>query len=419
MSEQTNGNSKKPFFYRPMGRRDFAFILGFLGFIVAATAGLIYYVWQNPPEERAAKTIEAPIALPPGEEGEGYAPLAVLPPVTFPPDNPYTPEKEELGQMLYFDTRMSGDGSLSCNSCHPASDGSWAVSSPISFGYPGSTHWRNAQTIINVAYYTKLNWDGGKTSIEKQNKGAWGGAVAGNLDGGMAEERLAQVPDYVARFKDVFGTDYPLYSDALRAVATFQRTIVSQNVPFDSFLEGDEGAISDSARRGYDLFTGEANCIACHNGPLISDDSYHNTGVPTYPGFENNPLNQITFRYEQWAKGVTEEDYNTATHDLGLYYITKLESDTGKFRTMGLRDICYTAPYMHNGAFSTLPEVVSFYNQGGGSDPNKDSLLRSLNLTTEEQADLVSFLESLCGDKIVVEAPELLPYEPWTHTGGK
>jgi cytochrome c peroxidase len=313
---------------------------------------------------------------------------------------------------------MSGDGSLSCSSCHPTSDGSWGVASPVSFGYPGTTHWRNASTIINSAYYSKLNWDGGKTSIEKQNKGAWGGAVAGNLDSGMAEERLAQIPDYVSRFKEVFGTEYPLFGDALKALATFERTIVSENVPFDSFLEGDASAISEEAQRGYELFTGQAGCIACHNGPLISDDTYHNTGVPTYSGFEDNALSQITFRYEQWAKGVTEEIYDKATFDMGLFYVTKLDEDIGRFRTPGLRDACYTGPYMHNGMLNTLEDVVAFYNQGGGESENKDPLLVPLNLTPDEQADLVSFLESLCGDLIIIEAPELPPYESWANIGG-
>jgi cytochrome c peroxidase len=319
--------------------------------------------------------------------------------------------------MLFFDTRFSGDGSLSCNSCHPSSDGSWAVSSPISFGYPGSIHWRNASTIINSAYYSKLNWDGSKSSIEKQNKGAWGGAVAGNVDSAMAEERLAQVPEYVRLFNEVFGTEYPLFEDALKAVATYERTIVSQNVPFDAFLGGDENTISDEAKLGNDLFLGKAGCIACHNGPLISDDSYHNTGVPQAPEFENNALNQITFRYEHWAKGVTEEVYNTSTRDLGLYYVTKLDSDTGKFRTASLRDSCYTAPYMHNGVFTTLEEVVAFYNSGGGEDENKDPLIQPLNLNEDEQRNLVAFLESLCGDKIIDESPELPTYEAWQMGG--
>ncbi len=203
---------------------------------------------------------------------DAYPPLAPLPPMPQPLDNPITAEKAELGRLLFFDPRMSGDGSLSCNTCHSASDG-WGARTPISFGGPGTSHWRNASTILNTGYYGKLNWDGSKKSIEQQNKGAWGGAVAGNLDGALAEERLAQIPEYVERFKSIWGTDYPLMDQALLAVATYQRTITSLNVPFDKYIEGDETAISEAAIRGYELFIGEANCIACHNGPLVSDDS--------------------------------------------------------------------------------------------------------------------------------------------------
>ncbi|MBW7883028.1 MAG: cytochrome-c peroxidase [Caldilineaceae bacterium] len=341
-----------------------------------------------------------------------YPPLAPLPPVPEPLDNPITPEKVELGRLLFFDPRMSADGSISCNSCHAAADG-WGARTPISFGGAGTSHWRNAQTILNTGYYSKLNWDGAAKSIEAQNAGAWGGGVAGNLDSALAEERLAQIPEYVERFKQVFGTDYPLWDDALKAVATYQRTIVSQNVPFDAFLQGDEAAISDAAQRGYTLFTGPAGCIACHNGPLVSDDSYHATGVPQNPDFLDSPLKQITFRYEQWIKGATEDVYRTTGQDLGLYYVTKQDIDKGKFRTPSLRDLCYTAPYMHNGVMSTLDEVVAFYNEGGGATPNKDPLLKPLNLTAEEQADLVAFLESLCGDKVMDEIPELPAYGLW------
>ncbi len=338
-----------------------------------------------------------------------YPPLAPLPPVVAPPDNPITPEKVELGKMLYFDPRMSGDGSMSCNSCHPASTG-WGVPTAISFGGAGTSHWRNAQTILNVAYYSRYNWDGAKKSIEKQNAGAWGGAVAGNLDSALAEERLAQIPEYVERFKEVFGLEYPTWDAALKAVATYERTIVSRNVPADAFFEGDEDAISEEAKRGYELFNGKANCIACHNGPLASDGTYHAIGVPQNPEFYTSPLKQITFRYEQAAKGVPEEVYRTTDQDLGLYYVTKQDEDKGKFRTPSLRDLCYTAPYMHNGVFQTLEEVVAFYNAGGGDVPNKDPEIYPLDLTEEEQSDLVAFLESMCGDPVTDEPPELPPY---------
>ena len=349
--------------------------------------------------------------LPTAAQGEVPA-LAPLPPVPEPLDNPITPEKVELGRMLYFDPRMSGDGSISCNSCHPAGNG-WGAPTAISFGGPGSSHWRNAQTLLNVGYYTKLNWDGSKKSLEQQNGGAWGGAVAGNLDKALAEERLSQIPDYVERFRAIFGTEYPLWDDATKAVATYQRTLVSQNAPFDAFLGGDTSAISEAAQRGHTLFEGKANCIACHNGPLVSDDRYHATGVPQNPDFLNSPLRQITFRYEQWAKGATEEVYNITSQDLGLYYVTKQNIDMGKFRTPSLRDLCYTAPYMHNGLFTTLADVVSFYNEGGGESPNKSELIQPLNLTAEEESDLVAFLESLCGDPVTDEAPELPPYGPF------
>jgi cytochrome c peroxidase len=414
MSE-SNHNKKVPWGNREMGKKEFALIIGFIVVMFGLAGGIVWYALNNSPDsldevaaETAAETTETAVAIP-----TGPPPLAPLPAVSFPLDNPYSEAKAELGRLLFFDPRFSGDGSISCNSCHPASDGSWAVSSPISFGYPGSTHWRNASTIVNSAYYNKVNWDGSATSLEKQANGAWSGAVAGNMDSALAEERIALIPGYVERFKEVFGTDFPTWDHALMAVATFERTLVSQNVPFDAFLNGDASALSDEAVAGYELFTGKANCTACHNGPLISDDTFHVLGVPEATQFSDSALNQITFRWEQWAKGVTEEDYNTAVNDFGLYYITKLERDRGAFHTPGLRDVCYTAPYMHNGVFSTLEEVVTFYNNGGGSSPNKDPILQPLNLTDAEQASLIAFLNSLCGDKIIMEAPELPNYAPW------
>ncbi len=406
---------KSPWDQKPLTKRDLAILFGAVGVVLLVIVGTFVLLTPKttgqPPTPVAAAT--APIAATSVTAEPEYPPLAALPPVSFPLDNPYSDAKAELGKLLYFDPRMSGDGSTSCNSCHPANDGSWAIASPISFGYPGTTHWRNSQTVINVAYYLRLNWDGSATSIEKQNNGAWTGTVAGNLDTAMAEERLAQIPEYVRLFKEVFGTDYPLYGDALKAVATFQRTIVSQNVPFDAYLGGDASAISDEAKLGYDLFTGKANCIACHNGALASDNSFHNTGVPTAPDFQTNPLRQITARWQYWNRGVPEGEYATMNADLGLYYITYLESDKGKFRTPSLREACYTAPFMHTGAFTTLEEVIAFYNAGGGDDPNKDPLLQPLNLTEQEQAALVAFVQSLCGDKIIVEQPELPEYEVW------
>ena len=226
----------------------------------------------------------------------------------------------------------------------------------------------------------------------------------------MAEETLRQIPEYVSRFRDVFGADSPTFDDALRAVAVFEATINSRNVPFDRYIRGDETAMPHSALRGAELFTGKAGCIQCHGGPLFTDQSYHNIGVPVNPDFESDSLRQITLRYQHRSRGVPEEVYRNADRDLGLYYTTKQEEDKGKFRTPPLREVGQTGPYMHNGVFTTLTEVVEFYNVGGGADPNKDVALRSLGLEPGEVADLVAFLESVTGDAIIVQPPDLPEY---------
>ncbi len=227
----------------------------------------------------------------------------------------------------------------------------------------------------------------------------------------MAEEILRQIPEYVSRFNDAFGADSPTFDDALRAVAAFEATVNSRNVPFDRYIRGDETALSDSALRRVELFSGKAGCIQRHGGPLFTDQSYHNVGVPRNPDFENDSLRQITLRYQHRARGAPEDVYRGADRDLGLYYTTKQDEDKGKFRTAPLREVGQTGPYMHNGVFTTLTEVVEFYNGGGGSDPNKDAALRPLGLEPEEIADLVAFLESLTGDAIIVQPPDLPEYE--------
>ncbi len=338
--------------------------------------------------------------------------LGPLPAVPAPPDNPMSEAKIELGQLLFFDQRMSGDGSTSCAICHAPELG-WGTASAISPGYPGTSHWRNSQTVINSAYLPKLFWAGESTSLEKQAESAWTGNLAGNLDPAMAEERLRQIPEYVRLFNEVFGAP-PNWGDALKAVAAFERTLVTRNVPFDAYAQGDRDALSAEALRGLALFQGTANCIACHNGPLFTDNSFHNLGVPRSPLYDTNINVQIALRYQHLSRGVPEEVYKAANRDLGLYYTTKREEDKGKFRTPPLRYNCYTAPYMHNGVLATLEEVVAFYNAGGGNEPDKDPLMQPLNLTAQEQADLVAFMQSLCGDEIIVEAPDLPPYAPLT-----
>ncbi|MEK7214461.1 MAG: cytochrome-c peroxidase, partial [Chloroflexota bacterium] len=187
----------------------------------------------------------------------------------------------------------------------------------------------------------------------------------------------------------------------------------AENVPFDRFMKDDKKALSESAQRGLSLFQGKAACIQCHNGPLFSDDSYHNLGVPQNEAFKDDPLRQITLRFQHASRGVPEEVYRRADRDLGLYYTTKQEADKGKFRTPSLRELKYTAPYMHNGVFFTLEEVVDFYDKGGVDDLRKSPLVKPLKLTDQEKKDLHDFLLSLSSDKpIEMEPPALPPYAP-------
>lgn len=352
----------------------------------------------------------------PAAKKPAFPALAPLPPVPIPTDNPMSAEKIELGKMLFWDSRLGGDASSPCVVCHEPGKG-WGDGGEISRGYPGTQHWRNSQTVLNSAYYNKIFWEGSVTSLEAQAPSAAEGNVAGNGDPSLMEMRLRFIPEYVARFKKVFGDEWPRMFHAYQAIAAFERTIVSdaRQVPFDRYMAGDKKALSESAQRGMALYHGKAGCIQCHNGPLASDQKFYSLGVPENEVFKTDPLYQITHRWEHYQKGVNEKDYRNADKDLGLYYITKNPKDVGKFRTPSLRELKYTAPFMHNGIFYTLDEVVDFYNQGGGEAnwPNKTTLLKPLGLSDQEKKDLVAFLEALSMDKpLLMDPPKLPPYQP-------
>ena len=342
------------------------------------------------------------------------ASLAPLGPPPVPADNPMSAEKVELGKMLFFDPILSGNASMPCVACHLPEDG-WSVPVPVSIGYPGSIHWRNSQTIVNSAYYGKLFWAGASTSLEAQARSAARGAVAGNGEDDMMEARLAFVPEYRERFRDVFGDDWPNVRHAYMAIAAFERTLVQTDTPFDRYMRGEDGALDAAQKRGLALFDGKANCTACHNGPLLTDERFYNLGVPPYDGWEDDEFAQITFRFELYAKGSTEAFYRATKDDPGLYFRTKAKEHLGKFRTPSLRYTLYTAPYMHNGMLETLDDVVAFYNAGGGENEfaeTKTSLIQPLGLSVAEMDDLVAFLESLSGEEILMEEPELPEMEP-------
>jgi len=346
-------------------------------------------------------------------------PLAALGEPPIPMDNKQSPEKIELGKLLYFDSRIGGDASVACVDCHQPKQG-WGFNDPLSRGYPGVIHWRNSQTVINAAFYGKLFWTGSASSLENQAPSAALGGVSGNGERDMIEARLAFIPEYVERFNDVFGDDWPKVNNVWRAIAAFERTLIHNQTPFDQYMRGDTSAMDEQQVRGMALFEGKANCIECHNGPLLTDEKYYNLGIERAEEWFDNGMAQVTFRYEQYAKGTTEHMYRVIKDDGGLYYRTKEKADLGKFRTAPLRYTAYTAPYMHNGKFFDFEEIVDFYNDGGGENEftdgtmasTKTPLLQPLNLTDDEKEDLVAFLEALSGEELKMATPALPSYAP-------
>ncbi|MEZ8119031.1 cytochrome-c peroxidase [Vibrio splendidus] len=339
--------------------------------------------------------------------------------VPVPADNKQTPEKIELGKILFYDGRLSGDTTSPCAGCHIQSQG-WGFPDDLSMGYPGTVHWRNSQTIINAAYYDKFFWAGSAMSLEAQAKDAAKGAVAGNGEDDIMEARLALVPEYVERFKRVFGDDTPKIHNAWRAIAAFERTMIQRDTPIDNYLLGDKTALSESQLKGKALFEGKANCIACHNGALASDQKFYNIGVPPSPWWNDEGLAQITFRFELYSKGVTEEMYRTTKADPGAYFRAKRKEMLGKFRTPSLRYTKYTAPYMHNGTIPTLEAVIDFYDRGGVADDGrttgypqtKSALIQPLGLTEQDKKNLLSFVEAFSGEQIFIEEPTIPEYQP-------
>lgn len=305
----------------------------------------------------------------------GDSPIGPLPPVTIPASNPQTKAKVELGKKLYFDPRLSGNNWISCATCHNPALG-FADGLPRMLGGPASKEGgRNTPTIINTAYNGLQFWDGRAATLEEQALGPIQNPNEMNETLDNVIRKLNRMPDYVKAFKDVFGTGVTADGIA-KSIAAFERTIVFANAPFDRYMMGDEHAMSESAKRGMILFNTKAECIKCHNGPNFTDNEFHNIGVPA-----DGPLKE----------------------DLGRYNVTKNEAEKGAFKTPTLRNITDTAPYMHNGFFPTLFEVVQFYNGGGGRSENKSPDVHALHLTGQEVNDLMEFLKALTGELVQVK----------------
>ncbi len=359
--------------------------------------------WRQYPVFIAAAVIAGLVVLPPVLKAQQASSLAPLP---APPAQ--KAEQVELGRLLFFDERLSGDNALACAYCHQPEKG-WADGQPLSDGYPGSPYFRNAPTLLNVAFQRQLYWDGRLSGADLPTlvRDHLTEANFMNADGRLLQERMKQVPEYVDMFDRAFGKGDPSFGKILNAVSAFVQTLVSRNIPFDRYVKGDRGALSDEAKQGLALFTGKAGCIQCHNGPMLSDGKYHALGVPENPRIIGEPERHITLRRFNITLGVPNAV--NLKEDVGRYAATKEQKDWKAFRTPTLRELKYTAPYMHNGILATLRDVVEFYNRGGGSATPKDPLLKPLGLTEAEERALVTFLESLSGDPIVVEWPKKLP----------
>jgi cytochrome c peroxidase len=324
------------------------------------------------------------------------------------PDAKFNADQAALGRYLFFDVRLSGDAALSCATCHNPAKG-WGDGQALSRGYPASEYFRNAPTLVNSGFKKRFMWDG---RLDGSDMGTLvrdmiTEAHTMNMDSRLMQERLKQVPEYNEMWKK-FRKDDINGMRVYGVVGEFVKSLVSKNAPIDKFLKGDTAALSDQAKQGYELFKGKANCISCHNGPLGSDGNLHRTGVPENPAVTAEPLRHITMLRHYSTSGMP--NYMNARTDVGFYAITKDPKDTAKFATPSLRDLKYSAPYMHNGMLATLDDVIAFYDKGGGTG----SELKPLGLSPDEKKALVAFLEAMSGDPVTVEIPKSPEYKPRT-----
>lgn len=332
-----------------------------------------------------------------------------LPPVPIPQDNPVTREKVQLGRKLFFDRRLSLNETMSCAMCHIPEQGFTNNELATAVGIEGRTVRRNAPTIYNVAYFSHIFHDGRETRLEYQ---IWAPMLASNEMAnpsiGYVVGKIKGLSDYKGLFEAAFDGRGPGIETIGMAIASYERTLVSGGSPFDRWRYGDEDALGESAKRGFRLFTGKAGCAACHtvggDYALFTDDDFHNTGLGRQAsvggGSSETPVQLAPGLKVSVPNRLIGSVSERSPSDLGRYEVTQDPADRWRYKTPTLRNSALTAPYMHNGAFGSLMEVVSFYNEGGIPNPQLDPLIRPLGLTRQEMADIVAFLESLTGDNV-------------------
>ena len=282
--------------------------------------------------------------------------------------NALTLPKVELGRKLFFDKRLSRDGTVACASCHMPERG-FTNGKKVATGTRNRRGSRNVPTLFNRVYGLSQFWDGRVASLEDQSLEPIQNPQEMDMTLSALQERLEGIREYRREFQRVFGEE-PVPANAAKAIASFVRTLWSANSPFDRFDHGEPDAFSEQARHGLALFRGKGNCIACHHGPNVTDERFHNTGVA-------------------WRDGRFADD--------GRVIVSRNERDRGAFKTPTLREIARTAPYMHDGGFQTLEEVVDFYDAGGRPNSHIDPEIHPLHLSVEEKQAVVAFLKSVSG----------------------
>ncbi len=299
----------------------------------------------------------------------------------IPDNNPLTVEKVELGKLLFFDPRLSRDNTISCASCHKP-ELAWTDGTKLSIGINNQLSTRNGMTVVNRLYGRAQLWHGKMSTLEAQAINPLVKTVRMGMPSTDAEvAKLNAIKGYRDRFQQIFCTDVTIDGVA-KAIAAFERTILSGNSPADRFdMGGEENAISESAKRGLKIFQSKGRCTRCHSGFNFADEEFHNLGI----------------------------DWDTANADLGRYSVEKHPGTVGGFKTPTLREIARTAPYMHDGRFATLEEVVEFYNKGGIQNPHLSNLIIPLGLEDQEKKDLVEYMRALNGEGWQVTAPTEFP----------
>ena len=344
----------------------------------------------------------------------GYArrPPLGLPAVPVPADSRLTRARIELGRKLFFDRRLSFNGTFACATCHIPEQGFTSNEMRTAVGVEGRSVLRNAPTLLNVAYVEKLLLDGRETSLENQ---VWQPITAHNEMAapaiGWVLAKLERLADYAGRFEAAYDGRGPDIRNVGQALASYQRTLLAADSPFDRWRYGGEAdALDAAAQRGFALFAGKAQCIVCHrveqDHALFQDHQFHNTGIGYEASFDRAGAETVRVQLapglftrvpEQVVDAVSRQ---RLPNDLGLYRVTGDPADRWKFRTQGLRNVALTAPYMHDGRFDTLREVIDFYDEGGIPNELLSPLIRPLGLSEAEKADLEAFLRALTGSTV-------------------